>query len=76
MPEYLTDGDKFIQLGFAALRDPANGEFLPSIPLYVKIAPETINAIGLAPSEEILCSDIASAFAKKFGCYVQGIKEL
>ena len=76
MADCSLSGEHFIQCGFTALRDPANGEFLPSIPLYVKIAPETINAIGLAPSEEILCSDIASAFAKKFGCYVQGIKEL
>lgn len=28
--------EKFIQVGVTALRDPATGEFLPAVPLYIK----------------------------------------
>ena len=28
--------EKYIQVGFTALRDPATGDFLPAVPLYIK----------------------------------------
>ena len=28
--------DKYIQVGVTALRDPATGDFLPSVPLYIR----------------------------------------
>ena len=28
--------EKFIQIGVTALRDPATGDFLPAVPLYIK----------------------------------------
>lgn len=28
--------EKYIQIGVTALRDPATGDFLPSVPLYIK----------------------------------------
>ena len=28
--------EKFIQVGVTALRDPATGEFLPAVPLYIR----------------------------------------
>ena len=28
--------EEFIQIGYTALRNPATGEFLPAVPLYIK----------------------------------------
>ena len=28
--------ERFIQVGVTALRDPATGDFLPAVPLYIK----------------------------------------
>lgn len=33
--------DGYIQVGVTALRDPATGDFLPEVPLYVKADEET-----------------------------------
>ena len=32
----MAEQEKFIQVGFTALRDPATGDFLPAVPLYIK----------------------------------------
>ena len=30
------ENEKYIQVGYTALRDPATGDFLPVVPLYIK----------------------------------------
>ena len=45
--------EKFIQVGVTALRDPAIGEFLPAVPLYIKAED------GAEESEEKLIRNIA-----------------
>lgn len=37
---------KFIQVGFTALRDPATGDHLPPVPLYIEATPETTEEEG------------------------------
>ncbi len=57
MPEY-------IEVGFTALRDPATGEFLPSVPLYIEKTKEA------AASEETLIRDLGKLFAQKIQLYM------
>ena len=37
-------GEKYIQVGITALRDPATGKFLPSVPLFIKETDEAKEA--------------------------------
>lgn len=41
--------ERFIQIGVTALRDPATGDFLPAVPLYIKAEDgASESAVGLA----------------------------
>lgn len=51
--------EKFIQVGVTALRDPATGEFLPAVPLYIKAED------GAEESEEKLIGDIGKLMAHR-----------
>lgn len=53
--------ETYIQIGVTALRSPT-GEFLPSVPLYIK-TDEAVKASGLTSPEEDLIHDVASVFA-------------
>ena len=53
--------ETYIQIGVTALRTPT-GDFLPSVPLYIKAA-EAVGASGLTPSEERPLHDVAALFA-------------
>ena len=53
-----------IQVGTAALRNPATGEVLPSVPVYIEATPEA------KESEEKLEINIGKVFAEKFKQYV------
>lgn len=55
--------DTYIQVGVTALRSPT-GEFLPSIPLYIK-TDEAIKANGLTAAEESVLHDLGALFAIK-----------
>lgn len=55
--------ETYIQIGVTALRTPT-GDFLPSVPLYIKSA-EAVGASGLTPSEERPLHDVAALFAVK-----------
>ena len=57
----------YIQVGETALRSPT-GEYLPSVPLYVKA-----DDVG-EEAEERLISDIGRLFAAKMEKYVDGCK--
>lgn len=58
---------EYIQIGVTALRDPETGDFLPSVPLYIKATPEA------KASEEKLHFDIAKILAEKMGEYKKGL---
>lgn len=53
----------FIQIGVTALRSPM-GEFLPSVPLYIK-STQPIKDSGLTQAEENILHDVAGLFAEK-----------
>ena len=55
----------YIQVGVTALRDPATGDFLPAVPLYIRATPKTQAA------EEALTRDIAGVLAARFKTYVE-----
>lgn len=55
---------KYIKVGFTAMRDPATGNFLPAVPLYIESTQET------AKNEENLINDIRKVFAEKYKQYV------
>lgn len=61
--------DKYIQVGVTALRNPATGDFLPAVPLYIK-------AEGDAPeAEEKLIEDIGNLLAHRMKAYIDGCKK-
>ena len=60
--------EKYIQVGVTAMRDPATGEFLPAVPLYIKAED------GAEAGEEKLIEDIGKLLAEK--AVAQGITEV
>lgn len=64
-------GERMIQIGVAALRSPL-GEFLPSIPLYIKEedAVERNPTTGRTVQEDLVLTDVAKVFADKFKQYI------
>lgn len=57
---------RFVQVGVTALRDPKTGDFLPSVPLYIKVDDEE-EATAI---QEPLFKDIGGVFAKRMKEYV------
>ena len=55
-----------IQIGSYALRDPATGEFMPSVPLYIEATARA------KASEAALMQEIAHIFAGKAKQYAEG----
>ena len=63
------DNEQYIQIGVTALRDPATGDFLPAVPLYIK-------AEGRAAEEEQrLIDGIGDLLAKRIKAYMDGCNE-
>lgn len=68
--------ERMVQIGVTALRSPS-GEFLPSVPLYIKeedageINPHT----GRTVQEDLALTDVAKVFADKFKQYAEGTKK-
>lgn len=61
--------EKYIQIGVTALRNPATGEYLPAVPLYIK-------AEGDAPeAEEKLIEDVGNLLAHRIKAYMDGCRE-
>lgn len=60
--------DKYIQVGVTALRDPATGEFLPAVPLYIKAED------GAEEAEEKLIEDIGKLMAERIRRYKAACK--
>lgn len=61
--------DKYIQIGFTALRNPATGDYLPAVPLYIKAEN------GAEEAEEKLIADIGNLFAHQMKAYLDGCKK-
>lgn len=64
--------ETFIQVGVTALRDPATGDYLPAVPLYIKAED------GAEEAEEKLIQDIGKLFADRMRkyratCAAQGV---
>lgn len=55
---------KYVQIGVTALRDPRTGEFLPSVPMYVR--EEDLKQAAVMPIGE---DNIAGILARKFEAY-------
>jgi hypothetical protein len=67
--------EKYVQIGFTALRDPATGEFLPAIPLYANVNDlGGTGTSGLASAEEKALRDVGAIFASKMKRYIDGGK--
>ena len=60
--------EKYIQVGLTALRDPATGEFLPAVPLYIKAED------GAEEAEEKLIEDIGKLMAERIRRYKAACK--
>ena len=60
--------EKYIQVGVTALRDPATGEFLPAVPLYIKAED------GAEEAEEKLIEDIGKLMAERIRRYKAACK--
>ena len=55
--------EKYIQVGVTARRNPATGEFLPAVPLYIKAED------GAEAGEEKLIEDIGKLLAERMRRY-------
>ena len=60
----------YVQIGTTALRDPRTGEFLESVPLFVKA-----EDAGKCQSVVISGEDLARTLADKFGDYLKQSKK-
>lgn len=63
-------GERFIQIGVTALRDPKTGEYLPAVPMYIKADAESKAA------EDALMRDIGRLFADRMRRYQTECKAL
>jgi hypothetical protein len=63
------EAEKFVQVGYTALRDPITGGYLPAVPLYVKAEG------GAEEAEQRLIDDLGNLFAQHMKSYVDGCKE-
>ena len=61
--------EKFVQIGFTALRDPTTRDYLPAVPLYIKAED------GAEEGEQGLICDIGNLLAKRMKAYMDGCKD-
>ena len=60
---------RYIQVGVTALRDPATGDYLPAVPLYVKSSEASkVGTLRLSEAMKFI-------FADKIRQYTNGCKE-
>lgn len=65
--------EHFAQIGITALRDPKTGDFLPAVPLYIKVSSDEINPkTGMTKAEEFALEDVGKVFADKMKQYIDG----
>ena len=61
--------DRYIEVGYTALRDPATGGYLPAVPLYIKAED------GAEEAEQRLINDLGNLFAHQMKAYMDGCKK-
>ena len=61
--------DKYIEVGVTALRDPATGNYLPAVPLYIKADESAKEA------QQNLINDLGKLFAHQIKAYMEGCKK-
>ena len=61
--------ERYIQIGVTALRDPATGDFLPAVPLYIRAE------AGAEEAEQALIDNIGSLLAQRMKAYMEGCEE-
>lgn len=61
--------ETYIQIGVTALRNPATGDFLPAVPLYIRAED------GAEAAEEQLIQDIGGLLALRMKQYMDGCKK-
>lgn len=59
----MAEQEKYIEVGYTALRDPKTGEFLPAVPLYIKAEDWAEEA------EQGLIEDLGKLFAQRIRRY-------
>ncbi|GHV28035.1 hypothetical protein FACS18948_6430 [Clostridia bacterium] len=60
-----SEGRTFIRVGITALRDPATGDYLPAVPLYIE------NTNGAAEAETAAMVDVSKVFAARMRTYIK-----
>lgn len=60
---------EFVQVGVTALRDPATGEMLPSVPLFI-----AADDLAKGPVPQIQIGELSAVLAEKMKQYVDGCK--
>lgn len=65
-----TERGEFVQVGCTALRDPATGEYLPAVPLYIKAEDWAVEA------QDRLINDLGKLFAHRMKQYLDGVPEM
>lgn len=61
----------FIQIGVTALRDPATGELMPAVPLYIEAPEDETDETATAE----MADRIAPLFAEMMKSYVMGCRK-
>jgi len=61
--------ERYVQVGVTALRDPATREFLPAVPLYVRLEE------GEEAPDEKLCQDLGKLLAQRMKIYMEECKK-
>lgn len=61
--------DTYIPVGVTALRDPATGDYLPAVQLYIKAEEDAEEA------EQRLINDLGRLFAHQIKAYKEGCRE-
>lgn len=61
--------EEYIQVGFTALRDPATGDYLPAVPLYIKAEG------GATEAEQKAIDGLANLLARRMKAYIDGCKK-
>lgn len=62
--------DGYIEVGLTALRDPATGDFLPAVPLYIRAEDWAVEA------QQSLINDLGRLFALRFKQYMDGVPQM
>lgn len=66
----MSEDARYVQIGDTALRDPATGDFLPAVPLYIRLNEGETEAIVTEPMVE----GIAHLLALRMKRYVDGCR--